>query len=139
MVVTFLALAATVYLFIGFYVSVIETIHKLDEASQRMVRGDMHWSFSPNSRDELAQVAMAFNNVASELMVARDQALESNRAKSAFLANMSHELRTPLNAIIGYSELIEEEMRDEGNNTHIGDLTKIQQAATHLLTLINDI
>ncbi len=139
LVVTFLALAATVYLFIGFYVSVIETIHKLDEASQRMVRGDMHWSFSPNSRDELAQVAMAFNNVASELMVARDQALESNRAKSAFLANMSHELRTPLNAIIGYSELIEEEMRDEGNNTYIGDLTKIQQAATHLLTLINDI
>lgn len=137
--VALLALAATVYLFVGFYVSVIETIHTLDEASQRMVRGDMNWAFRPNSRDELAQVAMAFNNVANELMIARDQALESNRAKSAFLANMSHELRTPLNAIIGYSELIEEEMREESSDAHIGDLGKIQNAATHLLTLINDI
>ncbi|MBL8154823.1 MAG: response regulator [Anaerolineae bacterium] len=137
--VAFLALAATVYLFAGFYVSVNETIHTLDQASHRMVRGDVNWAFSPNSRDELAQVAMAFNNVANELMIARDQALESNRAKSAFLANMSHELRTPLNAIIGYSELIEEEMRDEGSDTYTGDLGKIQNAATHLLTLINDI
>src|SRR5262249_3877785 len=70
---------------------------------------------------------------------ARDQALEANRAKSAFLANMSHELRTPLNAVIGYSELLEEEFEDAGHANYIPDLKKIQAAARHLLSLINDI
>jgi PAS domain S-box-containing protein len=41
-----------------------------------------------------------------ELRRARDQALESARAKSAFLANMSHEIRTPLNSIVGLSGLL---------------------------------
>ncbi|MCA0456659.1 MAG: response regulator [Chloroflexi bacterium] len=138
-VVALVAIAAAIYLAIGFYVAVKQTIAGLDEATQRMVKGDMNYRFTSASRDELAQVAVSFNNIASELMVARDQALESNRAKSAFLANMSHELRTPLNAIIGYSELIEEEMVDEGNNEFIPDLKKIQTAAAHLLSLINDI
>ena len=138
-VFTLIALAATAYLMIGFYLAVQETIAGLDVATQRMVKGDMNYRFIPTSRDELAQVAVSFNNIASELMVARDQALESNRAKSTFLANMSHELRTPLNAIIGYSELIEEEMVDEGEDEFVPDLKKIQTAAAHLLTLINDI
>jgi len=52
---------------------------------------------------------------------------------------MSHELRTPLNAIIGYSELIEEECNDSGNQEFIPDLKKIQSSGKHLLTLINDV
>lgn len=43
-----------------------------------------------------------------ELAVAKEQAEQSNKLKSAFLANMSHEIRTPLNAIVGFSELLKE-------------------------------
>lgn len=64
---------------------------------------------------------------------------EASRAKSQFLSNMSHELRTPLNAIIGYSEMLHEEAQDLGNNTMLPDLSKIQAASRHLLSLINDI
>ncbi len=138
-VFTLIVLALTVYLFVGFYRAVMRTIANLDQASKRMVSGQMSGGFVLDNRDELAHVATSFNNIATELMVARDQALEANRAKSAFLANMSHELRTPLNAVIGYSELLQEEFEDTGQDEFIPDLKKIQAAAKHLLALINDI
>ncbi len=79
------------------------------------------------------------DTLVSELGVARDAAIQANAAKSQFLANMSHELRTPLNAIIGYSELLIDEMADDGSQDSIEDLHKIQRAGQHLLGLINDI
>jgi len=74
-----------------------------------------------------------------ELEVARQGAEEANRAKSTFLANMSHELRTPLNAIIGYSEMMAEDLEDEGQAEHVSDLRRINSSGKHLLALINDI
>jgi signal transduction histidine kinase/DNA-binding response OmpR family regulator len=138
-VVAVVALVVATYLFIGFYLAVRKTIAKLDEASMRMIRNNVEHEFTVDSKDELAQIAISFNNIATELVEARDRALEGNRAKSVFLANMSHELRTPLNAVIGYSELIEEECNDDGNEHYVPDLKKIQSAAKHLLALINDI
>jgi PAS domain S-box-containing protein len=79
------------------------------------------------------------HRVQEELVTAVDAAEDANRAKSAFLANMSHELRTPMNAIIGYGEMLQDEARDRGLDDLLPDLQKIQTAAKHLLSLINDI
>ncbi|MCJ2066517.1 response regulator [Methylobacterium sp. J-088] len=70
---------------------------------------------------------------------ARDAAEEHSRAKSRFLANMSHELRTPLSAVIGYSEMLEEEAEELGQESLLSDLGKIKTNAQHLLGLINDV
>ncbi len=69
----------------------------------------------------------------------KEAAETANRAKSQFLANMSHELRTPLNAIIGYSDMLQEEAQDNGQEELVPDLQKIHRAGKHLLSLINDI
>ncbi|HHI94343.1 MAG TPA: hybrid sensor histidine kinase/response regulator [Gammaproteobacteria bacterium] len=73
------------------------------------------------------------------LRKAKEEAETANRIKSEFLANMSHELRTPLNAIIGFSELLQDEMNDEGLTQHKKDVAAIHSAGNHLLILINNI
>ncbi len=74
-----------------------------------------------------------------ELATARDEAIEANKAKSQFLANMSHELRTPLNAVIGFSEILVDKVKVDGQSELRDPLQRILRAGRHLLQLINDI
>src|SRR5262245_30967642 len=87
------------------------------------------------------QSALAIQNARLFLEIEdKSRQLEvASQHKSEFLANMSHELRTPLNAIIGYSEMLQEEARDAQHDAYIPDLEKINAAAKHQLSLINDI
>ena len=74
-----------------------------------------------------------------QLEHAKQEAENSNRAKSDFLANMSHELRTPLNHIIGFTELITDEKFGSLNEIQKEYLGDSLSSGKHLLTLINDI
>ncbi len=62
---------------------------------------------------------------------------EASRAKTAFLSSMSHEIRTPMNVIIGLDTIaLNDPETSEKARTY---LTRIDDNAKHLLSLINDI
>ncbi|WP_299493023.1 DAHL domain-containing protein [Acaryochloris sp. IP29b_bin.137] len=105
------------------------TIRKEAEASLKQ----MNQELETRVKARTAQLASSME-AAEE---AREKAEEANKSKSEFLANMSHELRTPLNAIIGYSEMLEEDAEDMGQDDFVPDLQKISGSAKHLLELIN--
>jgi signal transduction histidine kinase len=71
--------------------------------------------------------------------VAQETAETSSRVKSEFLANMSHELRTPLNAVIGFSDIMQHQIRGPLPPGYQEYAALIHESGTHLLNLVSDI
>lgn len=74
-----------------------------------------------------------------QLEIRNREVERADRLKSEFLASMSHELRTPLHTIIGFSDLLNEELKGPLNPDQKRFVGHIQRDARHLLELINDI
>lgn len=89
-----------------------------------------------SSKDSVSQQAELLRQQAVELAEARDEALESSKAKSAFLASMSHEIRTPMNAILGLLKIV---LGTELENDQREYLRLAEQSGLSLLSLIEDI
>ncbi|WP_460501444.1 ATP-binding protein, partial [Hymenobacter agri] len=85
---------------------------------------------------ELRQQKAHIEDINADLVVARDAAEASRRAKAQFLANMSHEIRTPMNAVIGLTNLLQA-TRPTGEQAEY--LTAIESSSQNLLVIINDI
>lgn len=73
----------------------------------------------------------------NDLNIARQSALEANKAKSLFLSNMSHDIRTPMNAIVGMTAIAMVHIDDKEQVQNC--LKKITLSGKHLLGLINDV
>jgi signal transduction histidine kinase len=74
-------------------------LREMTAAARSMARGDYTRRVRATSRDEVGQLAVAFNQMAADLASADQQRRE-------LIANVSHELRTPISALQGVLENI---------------------------------
>lgn len=86
-------------------------------------------------KDDLQKERGVLIDTTDKLRIAKEQAEESNRLKSAFVANISHEIRTPLNAIVGFSGLLEDADEEERKEF----IRIINNNSDLLLDLVNDV
>lgn len=79
----------------------------------------------------------AIQQKADEMKALAEKAEAANKTKSLFLSNMSHDIRTPLNGIIGLLKIDEAHMENQDlvRENH----EKMEVAADHLLSLVNDV
>ncbi|WP_242908276.1 HAMP domain-containing sensor histidine kinase [Actinomadura terrae] len=67
-------------------------LREMTAAARAMARGDYSRRVRATSRDEVGELAHAFNRMAADLA-------EVDRQRREFVANVSHELRTPISAL----------------------------------------
>ncbi len=91
--------AVLVALVMGWLLSrtLTQPLNALTEATHRMAEGELGGEVAVTSRDEIGNLAKAFNRMSRELA-------RSNNARRQMTADVAHELRTPLTVISGYIE-----------------------------------
>jgi PAS domain S-box-containing protein len=73
------------------------------------------------------------------LRIARDQALETSRAKTQLLSKVSHELRTPLGGILGYAELLQGNTFGDLNERQHKAVSEIVDSGEYLANMVNEL
>ncbi len=141
-----LTMVAIAIIYVTIFYTTTRPLNRLRAIAQAMTEGQYDERAPVDKKDEVGQLAAAFNNMANaiqqrekSLQVAREQAEQADKAKSMFLASVSHELRTPLNAIINLTKFLSWGMYGSVNEEQVEILGKTESSGKHLLNLINDV
>lgn len=78
----------------------------LRNTTWKFTSGDYGVRANSSSRDEVGDLARAFNRMARTIENKIDELEEAARRQEDFTANFAHELKTPMTSIIGYADTL---------------------------------
>ena len=123
-------ISAIIALLLGIFLSrtLTRPIRELTQATHAISEGDLSQQVTVRSKDELGELARAFNKMSAELS-------RSINARKQMTADIAHELRTPLSLILGHAEAVHDGVLPP---TH-ENFEIIRDEATRLEHLVNDL
>lgn len=105
-----------------------QPIGELMHATRAIAQGKLGHQVTVRTRDELGELATAFNHMSADLARARDQ-------RRQLTADIAHDLRTPLSIILGHAEALRDGVLPPTPET----FALIHDEAQHLNRLIEDL
>jgi signal transduction histidine kinase len=108
-------------------------IRRLERAAHRIAAGDFSEPVVDRGKDEVGQLALAFDDM-------RQRLAQLEHARREFIANASHELRTPLFSLGGFLEIMDDEELDPATQAEFmatmrEQVARLSKLATDLLDL----
>lgn len=105
--VTSVILFSIAYFILKFLSSYLtQSIHKLNEVSQRIADGNYSERTHITSEDEIGELSKSFDEMAEMNEKKIHQLEESVIQKEEFMGSFSHEVKTPMTAILGFADLL---------------------------------
>ncbi len=104
-VMLILAVVMTILIFIVTHV-LTRSIAALSRTTKRFTRGNYDVRAVEKGRDEIAELARNFNNMADTISEKMEELTMQAKKQEDFTASFAHELKTPLTSIIGYADML---------------------------------
>ncbi len=122
--------ATAIALFLGVLLArtLTHPLRELTSATRAMAKGELKQQVPVRSRDELGELAAAFNQMSADLA-------RANELRRQMAADIAHDLRTPLSVIKGYTEALHDGVLPPTPDT----FQTIHQEAEHLSLLVGDL
>mgnify|MGYP000150040614 CR=1 FL=1 len=125
-----IAIVVAILMIYVFSLKLSRPLKQMKHVASRISNGEFEKRVNIKSKDEVGDLARAFNQMAAAL-----QNLEEMRR--AFVANVSHELRTPMTTIRGFIEGILDGTIPPEKHEHY--LTVVRDETNRLNRLVNDL
>ena len=117
---------------------VVSPVRSAAQSAERLASGDLTERMTVHGEDDLARLAMSFNDMAGNLQEKIQELEELSKLQRQFVSDVSHELRTPLSTIRMAGDVLFDD-REELEATHRRSVELLQSQVERFEELLGDL
>ena len=138
--IVLLVFAGGIAMVLGYFLSttVTERIQLLKSAAEKLAQGDLQTRVPVQGRDEVAGLAVTFNQMAQQLQTADQKQRELENLRRDLIAWVSHDLQTPLASMRAILEALSDGVVEDPETVK-RYLNTAQRDVRYLSALIDDL